>query len=303
MFGGGLEQRLRQELSRRQHFAAILPMPSAVPPPDIGALMSGVRAVVAHAGALVDLHPLMKGGGPDKGGGLARLMPSRAPVQTGQDYFIVVADVALWVAWRTVPLDHYGELPRFVNPETWPGDPAQLATHGGHVEICDLGLVTRRPMSAQDAAFNRAVAVTAVSAAIVRMALPLGILWHPARSALPPKLFRDQLGRVLAGQAPLELWMRWFFLRGADGQRPGIITRGLAPFIGREVEVRPSTRPEAEAMALAFAAASHLIDRGGYIADGQIFSPTPGLSARVRVGESKARKGLAVYEMTLPNKP
>lgn len=301
MFGGGLEQRLRKELARREHFSLLLPLPEPLAAPDPRDLREGLRAVTAHSGATIEIHPLMRGAQPKAPRGpLARILPTRPPEVSGQDLFFVVSDVALWIAFRDTPIGDADELGRFVNPETWPAGREDLSRHRAHIEICDLGLMGRTPMLPADAAFNRAVAVTAAAAAVARMALPLGLLWLPARGALPPASFRDQLARVLAGQAPLELWMRWFFLRGAEGERPGVITRGLAPFIGREIEVRPSIRPEAEALALAFATASMLIDRQGRVIDGQLLSPAPGLTARVRLGESRVRRGLQVCELTVP---
>lgn len=302
MFGGGLEQRLRKELARREHFSILLPMPEPVSAPDPKAFRDALRAVVAHAGATVELHPLMRNGVPaQRSSGLGRLFPIKAPEMSGHDLFFVVADVAIWIAFHDRPIGDADEVGRFVNPEAWPGGRTALSSHRAHIEICDLGLMGRRQMSPPDAAFNRAVAVTAAAAAVVRAAMPLALLWLPARGALAPADFRDQLARVLAGRAPLELWMRWFFLRAGEGERPGVITRGLIPFIGREIEVRPSPRPESEALALAFATASFLIDQRGAVKDGQLVTPVPGLSARVRLGESRVRRGLQVIELTIPS--
>lgn len=300
MFGGGLEQRLRRELARREHFSIILPLPEPLAAPDPKAFRESLRAVVAHSGATVDLHPLMRGAAPSRSGLLGRLLPTQAPESTGRDLFFVVSDVAIWIAFRDTPVGEEQDVARFVNPESWPAGQAELARHRAHVEICDLGLIGQGRVLPADAAFNRAVAVTAAAAAVVRLALPLALLWLPARGALPPAAFRDQLARVLAGHAPLELWMRWFFLRGGEGERPGIVTRGLAPFIGREIEVRPSARPESEALALAFAMASFLIDHQVQVSDGQLVTPAPGLTARVRLGESRVRRGLQVCELTVP---
>ncbi|MCL5775759.1 hypothetical protein M1105_01940 [Limibaculum sp. FT325] len=301
MFGGGLEHRLRKELAQREHFSLLMPMPEPVAAPDAREFRDHLRTVVAHAGATVELHPLMRGNAPEpRGGALGRLIGARAPEVPAGDLFFVVSGVALWIAFRDTPIGDVEEVGRFVNPEAWPGGREALAGHRAHVEICDLGMVGRERMTPEDAAFNRAVAVTAAAAAVVRGAMPLALLWLPARGALAPAAFRDQLARVLAGHAPLELWMRWFFVRPEDGERPGVITRGLAPFIGREIEVRPSIRPESEALALAFATASLLIDRRGSVADGQLVTPVPGLSARVRLGESRVRRGLKVIELTVP---
>ena len=307
MFGGagGLEDRLRKELVRREHFAALLPMPAPVTLSG-EQIIDSMRAVVAHSGAAVTPHPLMRRGAtdPPPRRGLSRfLAPRRPAVAEGPNVFLVVADVALWISLREGRIGHHGDLARFVNEDTWHEGGEALASHTAYAEICDLGMMTRTAGAALDAAFNRAVAVTAAAAAVARLAPPLALLWHPARSALPPSSFRAQFSRALGGHAPLELWMRWHLLQGEGGQAPGVATRGLVPFIGREVEVRPSGRRDGDALALAFAAASLLIDHRGSFADGSVVNLLPGAPAQVRVGDSRIRRTLPVYEFAFVERP
>jgi hypothetical protein len=275
----------------------ILPLDAPAEAAGETEIHAAIRDVVAHSGASVAPHPAMR---QDYAASrLGRLIaPRRATAGTHADHFAVVSDVALWIAFRDAPCTSRGEIPRFVNAETWPRVAASPAEHRAHIEICDLGMVGRNLMAPPDAAFNRAVAVTAAAAALTRFVSPLAMLWHPARAAIPPSSFRDQIGRLLGGQAPLELWMRWFLLRGGEGENPGVITRGLRSFSGREIEVRPSSRSEAEALALAFAAASLMIDKGRVFQDGEMLAPMPGQNVRVRLGESSARAGLPVVELS-----
>lgn len=294
---GGIERQTRAELSARAHFAAYLPLaePASV---ELETVYDKVKTLVSHGGAEVFLHPRQKK--LEQGGG--RLFGFRGGGREPKMFFLVVSGVGIWIVLREAPLNGVVDLPKWVNPETWPDGLDGMRGHRAAIEIYDLGLMKGSVGPVLDVAFNRAVAVTVAAAAMAQIVPPLGLLWHPARGALPPAAFRDQIGRVIQGAAPLELWMRWYYLRPEPGERPGVITRGLMPFVGREIEVRPSGHDEADALTLTFAFASLLIDHGANVVTGATVSPTPRLAARVRVGDSRMRRGMPVYELTFRNR-
>jgi len=295
-----LEAKTRDSLSKRAHFAAILPLAKPFEP-DVLGIVEKAQRVVAPAGAKVLLHPAMRQiEKAEAGRGLSSLL--HRPTDTKM-MFLVIDHVGVWIAARDEPMTHRGDLSRWPNPEVWPEGEAAIAKHTAHVEICDLGFMRDRGVERLDRAFNRAAAVTAAMAAVVTSSEPLGMLWHPAKNGVRLDAFADQVAHAVMGQAPLDLWMRWFYLKPeTTGEKPGVLTRGLIPFIGHEIEVRPSPAPAEDALRLAHEFASMVIDRGARARTGMIVSLSRDLSATVRVGESRTRQGLPVYELSV-NRP
>jgi hypothetical protein len=295
-----LEAKTRDSLSKRAHFAAILPLAKPFEP-DVLDLVEKAQRVVSPAGAKVLLHPDMrKLEKAEERRGLTSFL--YRPTDTKMVY-LVIDHVGVWIAARDEPMTHRGDLTRWPNPEVWPEGAETVSRHGAYVEICDLGFMRDRGVERLDRAFNRAAAVTAAMAAVVASSEPLGMLWHPAKNGMRLDAFADQVAQAVMGQAPLDLWMRWFFVKPEVPQhRPGVITRGLFPFIGHEIEVRPSPAPSEDALRLAREFASMVIDRGARARTGMIVSLSRDLSATVRVGESRTREGLPVFELSV-NRP
>lgn len=281
-----IERKTREALAKRAHFSAILPLSEAYEP-DLNGLVHKVQRIVAPSGAKVLLHPEMRKLEKAETGGLLGF--GAKPTETRM-IFLVIDHVGVWIAARQGPLEHYGALGRWANPEVWPEGLTSLSNHAAWVEICDLGFMRDRGVERLDRAFNRAAAVTAAMAAVAASSKGVGLLWHPARNALPIESFVDQVEQVILGRAPLDLWMRWFYVQPEDpALKAGVITRGLLPFVGHEVEVRPSQLAPEEAVELTYEFARMLIDRGTEPRTGMIVAPGRNLRATVRVGESSTR--------------
>ncbi|MEL7349505.1 MAG: hypothetical protein AAFN17_17260 [Pseudomonadota bacterium] len=294
---GRVERRTRELLAKRAHFAAILPLAQPFTP-DVEDLVSRMERAVEGSGARVLLHPEMrKIEAAEKGGGALSFL--NKPTDTKM-LFVVIDHVGIFIAARDGVMEHRGTLGAWANPEVWPEGPAEISKHRAWVEIADLGFMRDRGVEQLDSAFNRAAAVTAATAAVVEAASPLGVLWHPATNALSPQRFTDQFSRVIKGEAPVELWLRYITLKPEDMRdNEGVITNGLAPFTGCEIEVLPSSMSKDNARALAFDFARLVIDRGAVPRTGMVVNINRGFSATVRVGESAVHRGVNVYELTV----
>ena len=291
-----LESKTLESLSKRDHFAAVLPLAEHYEP-DVLDLVEKIQRVVSPAGAKVLLHPNMRTLERADQGGLATLFTRQTDTRM---VFLVIDHVGVWIAVRNQPVRHRGDLTRWPNPDVWSDGATAIEEHAAHVEICDLDFMRDRGVGQLDRAFNRAAAVTAAMAGVVASCKPRALLWHPAMNAVPSESFPDQVAQAVMGQAPLDLWMRWFYVKPQSAElRPGILTRGLMPFIGHEIEVRSSPVHEADALRLAYEFASMVIDRGARARTGMIVSLSRHLSATVRVGDSRTRDGLPVYELSV----
>lgn len=127
-----------------------------------------------------------------------------------------------------------------INPALWSDGETSLSRSRGHVMIADA-----HPPEANDANLNydRAVAVTVAAAAVSLLTEPAGIIWHPAGNATPPDVIPDFVQSLAEGMAPLPLWLRWLSVPPTHGRNPGATSRGLAAFLGRELEIAPNNYP------------------------------------------------------------
>ncbi|MEM6680403.1 MAG: hypothetical protein AAF675_21260 [Pseudomonadota bacterium] len=291
-----MERKTRETLAKTEHFAGIMPLakPATL---DVATIMERAQRLVAPSGAKVLLHPEMRK--LEGGGGFRLGLGSGQPTET-QMLYIVIDHVGLFISAREGQLQHRGNLARWPNPGLWPEGAKVIEGHTAWLEIADLGFMRERGIARLDRAFNRAAAVTAAMAAVAGDADPLAVLWHPAGNALPPATFAPQVARVLQGEAPLDLWLRVFFIRPREeGAHDGVLTRGLASFTGFEIEVRSGPLPREESKAVALEFARMLVDNGTEPRTGLIIGLSGGRTAQMRIGESQTRKGLPVCELVV----
>ncbi|MEM7499592.1 MAG: hypothetical protein AAF371_16575 [Pseudomonadota bacterium] len=292
-----IERKTRESLEKRDHFAGIVPLAEPFEP-DLEAIVERVQRLVAPAGAKVLLHPLMRKLEQASETSIFNL-GSAQPTRTRM-VFLVIDHVGVWIAAREGELEHRGDLSRWPNPGAWPEGAQEIGRHRAWLEVADLGFMRDRGIARLDRAFNRAAAVTAALAAVVGQTDPLGILWWPAQNAIAPERFAAQVERVLGGEAPLELWLRWFYTKPQnEGDEDGILTRGLISFTGYEIEVPPGPIASDLARAIVFEFARMVIDHGTEPRTGMIIALSGRRTATIRLGDSVTRPGLPVCELTV----
>ncbi|MEM9783761.1 MAG: hypothetical protein AAF899_14980 [Pseudomonadota bacterium] len=320
-----IERRTRESLARREHFAAILPLRTPYIP-NVEDLAGRIEKVIEGSGAKVLLHPdqrkveaALSGREDDSEsfatgfarsltesitGGREVRLPGGLRIGSGTTntrmLFLVIDHVGVWIAAGDGEMEHRGKLAPWVNGDLWPAGVGEIGRHRAWIEICDLGFMRDRGVARLDRAFNRAAAVTAAASAVAAATDPLAVLWYPAKNALPVEAFEEQVGEVVAGRAPLAMWLRYLHIRpDEEGLNEGIVTKGLAPFCDHEIEVLPSTLGRKEARAAAFEFARLVVDSGTEPRTGMLLTPSRNHTAVVRVGESQIHKGHQVYELTV----
>ncbi|MEL6577762.1 MAG: hypothetical protein AAFQ81_17915 [Pseudomonadota bacterium] len=292
-----IERKTRESLQKRDHFAGILPLAEPFEP-DLEAIVERVQRLVAPAGAKVLLHPMMRKLEQTGETSIFNLGSSQ-PTRTRM-VFLVIDHVGVWIAARDGEYDLRGDLSRWPNPSAWSTGTQEIGRHSAWLEVADLGFMRERGIARLDRAFNRAAAVTAALAAVAGQTDPLGILWWPAQNAISPDRFATQVERVLGGEAPLELWLRWFYTKPRrEGEEDGILTRGLLSFTGYEIEVPPGPIASDLARAIVFEFARMVIDHGTEPRSGMIVALSGRRTATIRLGDSVTRPGLPVCELTI----
>jgi hypothetical protein len=155
----------------------------------------------------------------------------------------------------------------------------------GHVAYLDISCGGELP--GLEGAEAYAAVVHFVAAAAVGLAPPAAVFWRQGWALSSPATFIGTANDILAGRMPLGAWVSFSTVvpKGyPPGQATGMVTYGMRPFIGRELELAPRPcDPRAAWRSLGRIARSAL-DQGVTLADG------------VRLGDAGGEWTLTVRE-------
>jgi len=185
------------------------------------------------------------------------------------------------------------------------GDPAACHT-------AFFSVICRGPEAGRS--WMRAYATVASTAALVIGGQTDGtaLVFPSSRVLLPPKRARIAVETAVRGVSPIEAWISFHPLRPHRPDGPaidasamhGAVTMGLAPFLGREMELAPMPLAEAEALQRLYAAAWLGLDGEVPLAEGAAVR-LPGVDLEVRLALSSgwARPGTPAIVLLAPNSP
>jgi hypothetical protein len=247
-----------------------------------------LRALVAEAGARVR----MIDGGPSKRGILSGLRSKPTEITCE------IAGVRLMIRAASRPLCSASTMHSFINPSIWRGGLGGMTGHRAHLLIAEAD--AGGGSNSRDAMFDRATAVTLATAAIADMAEAEaeGVIWLPARNAVPMGTFGSEMERFIDGQAPLQFWLRWQLLAppvqaeielgelSGEALHPGVATVGLTAFIGAEIFAPPSNCERDVMLDHVFALASAVIDENAELKDGAVYGKAGGILVRLNLRKS-----------------
>jgi hypothetical protein len=200
--------------------------------------------------------------------------------------------LALMLAWVDAPLpaEVFSDDP---HQRAWAGWREAASAQRAHVILANLD----RPADAAGA-LRAAGAVSRLAAALAGL-LPgvLGVYWAPSAPFVAPADWRAAAARMTPEAPPVELWVkpRWFRV----GEAPAVLTQGLAPFAGREVEHGPSGEGMGEVYGRTMNLALYLLRAGPVLRAGDTVGQTP--TQRIAVEEDE-RGGVPVWRLAFtPN--
>lgn len=181
------------------------------------------------------------------------------------------------------PVPHHEMTPDQDSLRSW--DPSSaLRGHRAHLEVSCGG---RLP--GLEGAEAYAAAVHFVAAAASAVAPASAIFWKRGCTLSEPGQFRDQAARLIKGRMPLGAWVGFAAVTPKGYSKDdvvGMVTHGLRPFIGRELELAARPCTVMDAFGLITSIARQALDHGMQMADGQRLEPLdgsgPGLKLRER---------------------
>ncbi|MEM7508545.1 MAG: hypothetical protein AAF415_17580 [Pseudomonadota bacterium] len=180
-------------------------------------------------------------------------------------------------------------------------DPAPaLAAQNAHITIAPV-----RPRKGE-LIWTRAQATVlqAFAAAIADLVETPALYWRSAQAFQPKERIQSAAERALREEIPVTEWVQFYHYApqnpALNGQEAlwGMMTLGLTPFIGREVELAAAPVPMPEAMEHAFGATCLLFERGATFQDRETLSNEDGRAALLRDlpgGWLRQGEGLGAY--------
>jgi len=210
-----------------------------------------------------------------------------------------VGDRLLVIERVDTPIEH-DPLAAPVQPER-PWDPAgALGTHAAHLRIAEADV----PESLGDARAGAGL-VTAVAGILARMTGALALYFPQAGSFVGPEGALQLTSMVTAGVSPLEAWSSFYVIgSGADSETGshGALTLGLAPVLGREIELAPLAISRKRAVERAYRAAWQALDADPPLADQATLTDFEGHEiATVRLVPEWLRTGVPALVLVAPD--
>lgn len=169
-------------------------------------------------------------------------------------------------------------------------DPAEaLSAHLWHIIAMPTG-----PRADIAASRVQAGQLQALAAGILEAAGGTAVLWEASQGFQAPQDARRAAERAAAGGLPMADWVQFFPLaEGENGAaRCGMMTLGLKPFLGREIELEPGPYDEAAAGARVYGLAAALLGGQTAPAEGTILPAAGGTpDLRVHIAAEGWRRG------------
>lgn len=236
---------------------AVLPM-RALPRFTVSDLLFIVRQMLGGTPAVVDLDPALtrEETTPDS----ARIWTRpKAPPAVG----IRIDDIVVAVTGHDRPAFEPAAFAT-LDDTGWPGGRAELARGFGHVEVVEVGA----RMGGLDHNHDRSVAVTVVAAAVARLVEVIGVVWLTSRRCLPPDRLPELIRELEEGLVPVSLWLGGTQREAQEDRPAALVTSGLYPLLGAEIEVglggAPGQAELAVARQLAEQVAGEIIEAGDW---------------------------------------
>ena len=281
-----LENTFHEVMRPRALFTATLPLavPTDMPRRRV---VSVVSRAVEEAGGEAREHEI--NGVLD---GLQRepgLVQIRKPEPEHQLIALWLGGVGVAITLAPVRIKDVDGLATYFAPHDWDEIGRQVKRHKAHVVLYDFGFEGDEQPTGRDAAFNRAAAVTSAAAALGEELEALAVAWHASSTALKPEGLKTAREELVRGHAPLDLWTRYYRTEALPGEHSGVVTSGLQPFVGHEIEIPSSPTDVRTSQNFARQLASDLLDRGLEMRDGDVVKDGGEAAARVEAGRGGRR--------------
>ena len=161
----------------------------------------------------------------------------------------------------------------------WPDAEKRISQHKAHIVVSCIG-----DSKQQEDALVTASILQVVTAGLAYLLPAIGVYWSTGDTISETSMFVRQTKKFASdGQIPTDLWVQLKWLDGppaSDGRRAlAVLTTGLLPFVGREIELEPVALPPGEIAKRIIGLSAYLIAQGSVVKNGD----TVGLSSDEKI--------------------
>jgi len=205
--------------------------------------------------------------------------------------------VAVMIVPAPLPPDAYER--ELAIDRVWPEARQVMAAHRAHAIVALIKNATD-PLSA----LNGAAAVTLIAGALSRLVPTVALVFTEGKALAPGETLVPLCQGLARLDVPVELWTSLEFVRApntADGrpQSSLILSNGLLPFVGRELEFLPTPAPLVEAVKRVLGLMQYLIREGPVINDGDTVGVSRAERIHVAFADRGHRPGVPVMRCTV----
>lgn len=250
------------------NFAATLPLKS-LPRFTATELLTTVNEILARTGAGAELIPELTAFQEEDLTGRIWHRP-KAPPRVG----LTLNGVSISIQGYDRPWLDAGELDG-LDDHGWAGGRAKLARAHARLEITEVEVANGLDF---DQNYDRAVAMTVVAYAAARLSQAIGLVWRSSFRAVPDDTLAPLVAELVEGRAPAQLWLGRAPLPETAGR---LMTRGLYPLLGGEIEVASTALTAEAAFEVALQLAVEILSSGESPADNELIDYDAGTAFRV----------------------
>jgi hypothetical protein len=175
-----------------------------------------------------------------------------------------------------------------------------VAAQGAHIVVATLS-----EAASHLKALNGAAQVTLTVAALATMVKSAAVVWASGDAITRIDRFQEAAHAFSNREIRPDIWIGFDWLDGPplpNGQRTlALVTTGLAPFVGREIEWLPAALPPALISQRVHGLCQYLMNRGPVLTDGDTIGVTEAERIRARYAE-RGHSGRPVIQLTMESR-
>jgi hypothetical protein len=224
-------------------------------------------------------------------------LAGQAATGDGQGFMLEAANQRFTILFVDTPLPPDTYAAALDLAQAWPEAPAVMAGHAAHVVIA----AASNPTTLTEKR-NTAAAMSLIVAALTTLLPGLAVVWSIGDALSTPAGFRDAIIPLQRHEIPVAQWIGFRWLRAGPTLRGepqwAVLTTGLEPFIGREIEFLPSPMPPATIMDRLARACTALLTEAATVDDDELAGISHTERIRLRRRDRGTRSGIPVLQLT-----
>jgi Domain of unknown function (DUF4261) len=217
-------------------------------------------------------------------------------IEPGQSLVLTLSGLIITVMFLAAPLPEDALNDALASDMVWPEAKSALKKMRSHAIVAALN-----EPSDHASALKAASTVTMVSNALASLLPTLAVISDEGQTIVSPDRFMTETLGLSAGSLPVSLWTSMIFQReqhDVDGNpRLSVMTNGLRPFIGRELEFYATTLNPYEAASRVIGLCQYLIINGLVINDGDSVGMTEAENIKAIYRAEGVRVGIPIIRL------